>query len=314
MTTQSLHTKYRPNYFDEVVGQNEVVKSLESIIQKRRSQTFLFMGPSGTGKTTLARICAFEVGCNESEIVPVDAATHTGVDEMRNVVEKTRYIPIGGMSTTRAFIIDECHMLSKSAWNSLLMATEEPPPYIFWFFCTTEPGKIPKTIETRCSKYTLRLMSDADLEVLLDRVLNLEKAKLDPGVRELVIKEARGSARQLLVNLGVCLDVTDRKAAAVLLQSAEGSDATIELCRFLIKGGSWQNALGIVGKFNGESPEGIRIVVNNYVAAVLKNAKSGNEAIRLLTILDAFADTYNASENMAPLYRSIGRVVFAEAP
>lgn len=283
-----LHIKYRPRHFAEVVGQAVVVKSLAKLIERGGAQAFLLSGPSGTGKTTLARIAARAAGCSDQTLLEIDAATHTGVDAMRDIQMTLQYLPFG-KTKARAVIIDEAHALSRQSWQSLLKIVEEPPPQVYWFFCTTEGGKVPPTIKTRCASFTLKLVADGDLLALVNRIAAKEKINISDSICNVIVKEALGSPRQALVNLALCRDVKDYKEAADILRSAMQSDPVLELCRFLIKGGSWTRAVGLVEKLSDEAPESVRIVVCNYVASVLRNAKSDREAVHGLHILDAFS-------------------------
>src|SRR5262249_43189639 len=164
----------RPTELDDVIGQGPIVRSLKEVLKTDRSHTFLFVGPAGTGKTTLARICATMVGCKRQDINEIDAATNTGIDDMRRVQNAAIYRPIG-QSTARAVIIDECHRISSQAWDSLLKVTEEPPQHLYWFFCTTNPAKVPNTLKTRSMIYTLKPVADSDITDLLEAVLEAEK-------------------------------------------------------------------------------------------------------------------------------------------
>ncbi len=309
---ETLHTKYRPKTFDDVVGHTTIIKSLRDVIKRKGSQTFLFCGPSGVGKTTLARISARAAGCLDANVTEVDAASRTGVDDMRAIQEMLRYKPLG-QGSKRAIVLDECHSLSKNAWQSLLKITEEPPEHAFWFFCTTEPSRVPDTIKTRATSYTLRDVSYDDLTKLYKRVQQAERLSgILPDVTDTIIKEAHGSPRQLLVNLELCRNAQSRKEANELLYAAEQSEATIELCRFLIKGGSWTKGMGLLEQLDGENPESIRIIVANYMAKVAKGAKSDREACHALGILDAFSQHFNQSDKLAPLITAVGRVLFTE--
>src|ERR1700722_12790207 len=161
----SLHTKYRPLSFDQVVGQDAVVKGLKRVVKDARAHTFLFTGPAGTGKTTLARILANAFGQNQgtaANIEEIAAADTTGVDAMREVIKHPLYRAIGS-SPVKAVILDEAHRLSGSAWDVLLKPIEEPPPHVYWMICSTNPGKIPKTIVSRCLRYDLKPVSEDDL-------------------------------------------------------------------------------------------------------------------------------------------------------
>lgn len=310
--SEPLHEKYRPGKWDDVIGHEPMVRSLRSIVSKKEAQTFLFSGGSGVGKTTLARIAAREFGCERHAITELDAATHTGIDEMRAVQTLTQYIPLG-QSKARSIIIDECHRLSSNAWDSLLKATEKPPANVYWFFCTTNIAKVPATIKTRSIHYDLKPVPDNLLGELYDDVCDREKIKLDGDIGDLIIREAKGSPRQLLVNLASCRVAKDKKEAVQLLKTAVETDPIIELCRFLSNGagGSWTKAMAIVKKLEEENPEGVRIVVMNYMGSALRKANSDRDATYFLQRLEAFAVPYNTAEGLSPLLRSIGQVMFS---
>lgn len=308
--TDALIVKYRPRKLSEIVGQKPIINSLGKVIETKSSQSFLFCGPSGTGKTTLARIAAKMMGATSKDILEIDAATNTGVDEMRKLQELLRYKPFG-QSKHRALIIDEVHMLSKSAWNSLLKSLEEPPPHISWYLCTTEAEKISATIRRRCASYTLQPVSTDELTDLVTDVAKEEGIKLNDSIRGLIVREANGSPGQALANLSVCQDVTDRETAANLLKTALSSDLTLEFCRFLSKGGgSWMKAKSLIENMGNVNPEGLRILVANYMGSALKNAKGDREVCHLLSVLENFSVPFNSSENIAPLFLAVGRCLY----
>lgn len=307
--SNALHLKYRPEKFEDVMGQAAVVKSLQDRIKRNDAHTFLLVGPSGCGKTTLARIAARALGTEDKDRIEVDAASKTGVDDMRAIMEPLHYKPFGA-GRSRAIIIDECHRLSRNAWDSLLKSTEEPPAHVYWFFCTTEDGKVPQTIKTRAASYKLKAVSNEDLANLLDDVCAAEKISIPEAVADIVIDEALGSPRQLLQNLATCRTAKDKKTAAELLRTAADHNPIQELCQFLLKGGTWAKAMNIYARFEDDEPESVRIVICNYMASVVRNATSEKSAAHALNILDAFSQPYNPSERSAPLLLSIGRLVF----
>ena len=305
-----LHSKYRPTQFRDVIGQDHVVKSVASIIERGSSQCFLFTGASGLGKTTLARITAIEFGCLEQDILEIAAAIYTGVEAMRGVVETLQYKPFG-KGQKKAIIVDECARLSGNAWDSLLKATEEPPEHVIWLFCTTEPGKVPAALKTRSSYFTLKPVPEPELVEFIDVICQKEKFKTSTAVIDMIAREADGSPRQALVFLEMCANVTDRKMAADLLRTALESDAVIELARFVLAAnGSWAKAMAIFGKLSDDNPEGTRIIIVNYLAKVLAGAKTEKDACHALRLLDCFSQSYNASERTAPLLQSIGRALY----
>ena len=309
---KAYHDKYRPQDFDSVVGQVQAVKTLKHVLDKGTSQAFIIEGPSGCGKTTLARIASMYAGCTKADISDVDAATNSGVEDTRRLQDVMAYRPIGG-GDTRSIVIDECHGLSQKAWDTLLKVVEEPPAHTLWFFCTTNPAKVPKTIRTRCTKVKVELLNDNEIAKLLARVIKKEKLDVPDGVLDVIVRESKGSARQALVNLAAAEHCASSKEAAKALHTMLENDPTREFCQFLLKPGSWSKAMTLVAQF-GENPnwEGVRIIVMNYMGKVLQGTKSDEQAAHVLGILEAFAEPYNTSEGSAPFMLSTGRAILAE--
>jgi DNA polymerase III subunit gamma/tau len=305
-----LHTKHRPSSLEEMVGQAHIVKSMRGVLKKKSCRAFVFTGPSGTGKTTLGRIVASMVGCNKNNIMEIDAATHTGVDDMRSLTENI-HLSAFGDSPGKVFIIDEVQMLSKAAWNSLLKDIEEPPPHVWWVLCTTEPGKIPETIKTRCACYHLVPVTPEELNDLLAKVCEAEKMEVSEEVLYYIAEKSDGSPRRALTYLAACAECKSRKDAKLVIQSADNEEGgVIELCRALAKGTDWAGAMGIVRGMT-ENPESIRIVVCNYFAKMAMNAKGGM-ANKALAVLDAFSEPYPTQSGMTPVLLSLGRLLLQE--
>jgi DNA polymerase-3 subunit gamma/tau len=304
----ALITKYRPKTLEEVIGQGAVVKSLRNAIEKKLGTAYLFTGPSGTGKTTLAYIAAEMLGCPKADQLDVDAATNTGIEEMRILMEGLLYRPIG-TGAVKAVIVDECHMLSKQAITSLLKTLEAPPPWVYWFLCTTEPTKIPKAIQTRCLAYQLKLVSSNDLFELLS---GLPEAKsLSEEILELCVDEAEGSPRQALANLGVCMMADDRDEAAELLRSAANVPEAIDLARALMRGAGWGELKELLIKMKEKdlSPESVRHVVRAYMTSVLLSPKTRGDTTRdVLDVLKEFSTPFNTFDGMTPLAIACARL------
>lgn len=308
---ETLHTKYRPQVLDEVIGQDATVRSLKKLFDGGNPpHAFLFTGPSGVGKTTLARILANHLKVATHNLIEVDAATNSGIDAMRSVLDTTRYRGLGE-SPIRFVIVDECHALSRATWQSLLLAIEEPPEHVYWALCTTEAEKVPQTVRTRCHAYRLDAVKPDVIEELLVAVRDLESLDVSDDVLGAASRQAGGSVRQALVYLSQISGVKDRAEALRLMQQIGEEREAVELARLLVQkqGLTWERARDLLGALAEESPESVRLVVVNYVAKALSKAGPA-EAARLLNVLSAFSRPCHQSEGQAPLYLAVGEVLF----
>lgn len=306
----SLHTRHRPTTFDGIIGQGDAVASLRRVIKEGRTHTFLFTGISGTGKTTLARILAncFAGGqATAANIDEVDAATNSGADAMRAVIAKTFYRAVGA-SPVKVIIVDEAQRLSAAAWTILLKPIEEPPKHVFWVFCSTDPGKIPKAIQTRCLTYALKPVDEVSIYELLLKVSKAEGFDTSEDVLEVIAEGSGGSPRQALVFLEACRFSESASDARRIIRTAAQMKEPVDLAKLLIarRGANWQSALKIINSMDNVEAEGVRIIVTNYIAGALAKSRSEDEAKNLLRVLDAFSQTYNPSDKLAPLFISIG--------
>src|SRR3989344_9484316 len=189
-----LYRKYRPQGFEEVIGQEHIVKTLKNSLKSGAiSHAYLFCGPRGSGKTTIARIFAKELGCEGIDLVEIDAASHTGVDDVRELIDGIKFAPV--KSKYKIFIIDECHQLSKSASNALLKTLEEPPAHAIFLLATTEAHKMIPTILSRCQRFDFKRLQVAEIIQKLEFILKKEDIKFEPAVLPLIALNARGSFR-----------------------------------------------------------------------------------------------------------------------
>lgn len=310
-SSDPIHVKYRPRKLEEVLGQAPVVKSLQTALGgANRPHTYLFTGPSGCGKTTLARIIASMLGISGPNVLELDAATKNGVDDMREITSVLRYQGFGD-SPRKLIILDECHQLSKQAWNSILKSVEEPPPHVFFVFCTTEPAKVPETIRTRCSSYNLQPVKFDLIMDLLEMVCKAEGYDTPEQVLSLVAKAANGSPRQALVGLASVHSVRDLDEVALLLQEPGDSKEVIDLCRALVGGKlNWDALTKTLKAMPDMPPESVRLVVVNYLAACLMGARGEKDVVRLLDMLSCFSKPCNASEKWAPILLAFGSYIY----
>ena len=223
MSYQVLARKYRPSTFSEVVGQEHILKALENSIEHNKlHQAYMFSGTRGVGKTTIARVFAKclncqkgdmpqVVPCNECtacieikagrhiEFLEVDAASRTGVDDMRELLESVQYKPTN--ARYKIYLIDEVHMLSKSSFNALLKTLEEPPPHVMFLMATTEVEKVPKTVLSRCLQLNLKIIPETQIRDHIQSLLDLESIKYDEESLVLIASSAQGSIRDGLTLL-----------------------------------------------------------------------------------------------------------------
>lgn len=197
MVHQSLYRIHRPATFAEVVGQEQVTKPLEETAKSKKiGHAYLFAGSRGLGKTSVARIFADAIGCKENDLHEIDAASNNSVDAMRALIEGVYTLPFE--STYKVYILDEVHMLSKSAWNAFLKTLEEPPAHAVFILATTELEKVPETVQSRCQVFEFKKPSRRGLAEVAVSVAKKEGYTLAPDAAELIAMLAEGSYRDAL--------------------------------------------------------------------------------------------------------------------
>jgi DNA polymerase-3 subunit gamma/tau len=242
MAYQVLALKYRPLVFEDVIAQDHITKTLaRAVATGRVAHGYLFTGPRGTGKTTTARILAKALNCVEGptptpcnkcpickeitagsslDVLEIDAASNTGVDDVRTLRENIRYLPTSGKK--RVYIIDEVHRLSGSAFDALLKTLEEPPEHAVFIFATTEPHKVPQTILSRTQRYDFRRVPTSAIADHLAKLAKLENVDADPEALFLMARKAEGSVRDSLSLLDQMIALADDKITAELTASTLG--------------------------------------------------------------------------------------------
>ena len=291
MSYQVLARKYRPSNFSEVVGQEHILRALENSIEHNKlHQAYIFSGTRGVGKTTIARVFAKCLNCQNGEmpqLVPcdqcsacleikagrhiefleVDAASRTGVDDMRELLESVQYKPAN--ARFKIYLIDEVHMLSKSSFNALLKTLEEPPPHVIFLMATTEVEKVPKTVLSRCLQLNLKVIPETKIYDHLESLLKLESIKYDDESIRLIANSAKGSIRDGLTLLDQAIahgnGLLDAEEVKALLGTIDES-YIIELVNqvALSDGDGAYLALNKITELNVEYEQVLKIIISVF--------------------------------------------------
>lgn len=316
MSYMALYRRWRPKDFTDVVGQKQVSETLMRAIREDKvAHAYLFSGPRGTGKTSIAKIFARAINCEKGptdhpcnectsckqilegrsmDVLEIDAASNRGIDEVRALRESAKFMPVEGRK--KIFIIDEAHMLTNEAWNALLKTIEEPPAHIMFIFATTEPEKIPVTILSRCQRYTFRRITAQDIAEHLLHVAEGSGIQLDPKAARLIAVHADGGLRDALSILDQCSGMTDDVITIAHVESMIGLVSkkwVIDMVSHIMHGDGAAMLLAIQSALSeGRDTKQMVSALTEHLRALL--VAKVMPAAEELQIYDSFRDDFQA--------------------
>lgn len=279
-----LKIKYRPKSFKTFLGNEETISSLKTLLKKGKLQnSILITGPRGSGKTTLGRLIAKkELGCSVHDYKEMDSAVFNGIDTVRKIREELVYTPKKG--DVKVYLIDEVHMLGvggdskkNKAQSALLKSLEEPPEYVYFILCTTNPEMVISTVRSRCTEFSLNGLDEPDTFALLKRICKKEKAEVGAKIFKKIYSISQGLPRDSISLLSKVIHLKTEKKMIKMLQAENLQENAVikDLCQELMKGGDsggdWDKVRKILKGLKDKKPEDIRRAVMGYANAVLLN-------------------------------------------
>ena len=304
--------KYRPNDIEQVQGHEQQLKTIDALLSGENvPHTWLFSGPSGIGKTTIARLIGKYICEDDHGLIEINGSLKNGIDDIKELIEIVRNPQLGLKNNNKFVIIDECQQLSKAAWSALFKITEEPPKHLYWCFCTTEIEKVPDSIKTRASKYALKALFKEELIRIYDQINQIEKINLSKKELDSLVEVSKGSARELINCLSQIKGLENTERLNFINNCVENIEL-IEIFRDIIKGLQWNKVKNYLYENKEKiNPESFRISLFNYMNGYVKNEIKEENCIfyfKMMSVLNK--PLYNAGTAFGELIMMIGAVYF----
>lgn len=286
----SLYHKYRPKTLDAILGNELLIDTLKTDLQKEDPpHAYLLHGPTGCGKTTIGRIIGTMLGCTNRDFHEIDSADFRGIDTIRDIRHRSRFKSIYGNKIV--WLIDECHKLTNDAQNALLKALEDPAKHVYYILATTDKQKLLDTIKGRCSQYQVNPLSDSDMLRLLRHVVKEESKEVPRQVLEQIITDSQGYPRNALQILDQIIEIDPEKMLEVAKRQAEEQSQVIELCRALLAKAPWKKISRILKEIKDQDPESVRRAILGYCNSVLLNNDNVMAAVVMEQMIEPFYST-----------------------
>lgn len=274
----NLYNKHRPPSFDKVAGNEETIAYLQRAIKtKRVPQAILLHGPTGCGKTTIARIFSKEVGCSGIDFRELDTATFNGIATVRSISKSIGYVSMKGGA--RVWLIDEVQKMTNDAQNAMLKLLEEPVKNLYFILCTTDPQKLLSTVRGRCIELKVNLLTEGQIIKELITIAKKEGVKIKREVLEQIALDSLGHPRNAIQILEKIIFLKPKQMLKAAEQSALEQSNSIELCRALISSSPWKKVANILKGLKGQDAEGIRRHVLGYAESILLKADNSRAAL-----------------------------------
>lgn len=294
----SLDTRVRPTTLAQMMGNKNTIAAVESLFARRENfpHAILITGPTGCGKTTLGRIIVSMLGIQPDDYEEIDSAQFNGIDTVRDLKNKMRFMPRHPESKGRAFLLDEIHCLGQGGaseknmpQNAMLKMLEDAPSHVYFILCTTDPHRLLKTLRGRCTALEVACINEGEMASLVKKTARREKTPISEAILESIVDKAQGHPRNAMKLLEKVIGLTEGQAQAVIDEEERLTSEGIELCRELLSAKpSWAKVAKILTGLKDQEEEGIRRLVLGYCNSILLK---GNNFVAFV-VMDEFAEPF----------------------